>query len=134
MPWQWVEAGSQQQIREGIMNKSIITVACALIAPVAFAQTSTTTTEQTTATAPATTTTTSTTYEVGTVDTYTPGKTIVVKSERQGPVSFALGTAARVVNGAGKIVTAPLRPGQKVRVYYTGTGDTRVVEHVQVED
>ena len=51
-------------------------------------------------------------------------KTIVVKSERQGPVSFALGTAARIVNGAGKIVTAPLRPGQKVRVYYTGTGDT----------
>jgi hypothetical protein len=116
------------------MNKSIITVACALIAPVAFAQTSATTTEQTTTTAPATTTTTSTTYEVGTVDTYTPGKTIVVKSEREGPVSFALGTAARIVNGAGKIVTAPLRPGQKVRVYYTGTGDTRVVEHVQVED
>ena len=115
------------------MNKSIITVACALIAPVAFAQTSTTTTEQTT-TAPATTTTTSTTYEVGTVETYTPGKTIVVKSERQGPVSFALGTAARIVNGAGKVVTAPLRPGEKVRVYYTGTGDTRVVERVQVED
>ena len=91
------------------MNKSIITVACALIAPLAFAQTSTTTTEQTTTSAPATTTTTSTTYEVGTVDTYTPGKTIVVKSERQGPVSFALGTAARIVNGAGKIVTAPLR-------------------------
>jgi endonuclease YncB( thermonuclease family) len=117
------------------MNKSIITAACALIAPLAFAQTSTTTTEQTTSTAPATTTTTtSTTYEAGTVDTYTPGKTIVVKSERQGPVSFALGTAARIVNGAGKIVTAPLRPGQKVRVYYSGTGDTRVVEHVQVED
>ena len=115
------------------MNKSIITVACALIAPVAFAQTSTTTTEQTT-TAPATTTTTSTTYEVGTVETYTPGKTIVVKSERQGPVSFALGTAARIVNGAGKVVTAPLRPGEKVRVYYTGTGDNRVVERVQVED
>jgi hypothetical protein len=117
------------------MNKSIITVACALIAPVAFAQTSATTTEQTTTTAPVTTTTTeSTTYEVGTVDTYTPGKTIVVKSERQGPVSFALGTAARIVNGAGKIVTAPLRPGEKVRVYYKGTGDTRVVERVQVED
>ena len=116
------------------MNKSIITAACALIAPLAFAQTSTTTTEQTTTSAPATTTTTESTYETGTVDTYTPGKTIVVKSERQGPVSFALGTAARIVNGAGKIVTAPLRPGQKVRVYYSGTGDTRVVEHVQVED
>src|SRR5881227_303287 len=131
----WGRGKIQQQIREGIMNKSIITVACALIAPVAFAQTNTTTTEQTTTAAPATTTTTeSTTYEAGTVTTYTPGKTIVVKSERQGPVSFALGTAARIVNGAGKIVTAPLRPGQKVRVYYTGTGDTRVVEHVQVED
>jgi len=118
------------------MNKSIITVACALIAPLAFAQTSTTTTEQTTTSAPAATTTTetSTTYEAGTVTTYTPGKTIVVKSESEGPVSFALGTAARIVNGAGKIVTAPLRPGQKVRVYYTGTGDTRVVERVQVED
>ena len=118
------------------MNKSIITVACALIAPLAFAQTSTTTTEQTTTSAPAATTTTetSTTYEAGTVTTYTPGKTIVVKSEREGPVSFALGTAARVVDGAGKIVTAPLRAGQKVRVYYTGTGDTRVVERVQVED
>src|SRR5438034_2462228 len=117
-----------------MMNKRIITGACARIAQVAFAQASTTTTEQPTTAAPATTTTTSTTYEVGTVDTYTPGKTIVVKSERQGPVSFALGTAARIVNGAGKIVTAPLRPGQKVRVYYTGTGDTRAVEHVQVED
>src|SRR3989442_4975521 len=117
------------------MNKSIITVACALIAPVAFAQTSTTTTEQTTTTAPvATTTTETTTYEVGTVDTYTPGKTIVVKSEREGPVSFAFGTASRVVDGAGKIITAPLRAGQKVRVYYTGTGDTRVVERVQVEE
>jgi hypothetical protein len=115
------------------MNKTMITLACAMIAPMAFAQTSTTTTEQTT-TAPATTTTdTTTTYSAGTVTTYEPGKTIVVKSE-QGPVSFALGTAARIVNGAGKIVTAPLRSGQKVRVYYTGTGDTRVVERVQVED
>src|SRR5581483_1394866 len=116
------------------MNKGILTIACALIAPVAFAQTSTTTTEQTTTTEPTTTTTTeSTTYSAGTVTTYEPGKTVVVKSD-QGPVSFALGTAARVVDGAGKIVTAPLRAGQKVRVYYTGTGEKRVVERVIVED
>ena len=118
------------------MNKSIITVACALIAPAAFAQTSTTTTEQTTTSAPVTTTTTeSTTYEAGIVDTYTPGKTIVVKSEREGgPVSFALGTAARIVDGADKIITAPLKTGQKVRVYYTGPREKRVVERIQVED
>jgi len=114
------------------MKRTIIGIACALVAPLAFAQTSTTTTETTTE--PATTTqTTSTTYTAGTVSTYEPGKTVVVKSD-QGPVSFALGTAARVVNGAGKIVTAPLRAGQKVRVYYTGPTERRTVERVVVED
>jgi hypothetical protein len=117
------------------MKRIIVSLACALIAPLAFAQTSTTTTE-TTKTNPATGTTmteTTTTYSSGTVTTYEPGKTIVVKSE-QGPLSFALGTAARVVDGAGKIVTAPLRAGQKVRVYYTGPTEKRVVERVVVED
>jgi len=114
------------------MKRTIIGIACALVAPLAFAQTSTTTTETTTE--PATTTeTTSTTYTAGTVTTYEPGKTVVVKGD-QGPVSFALGTAARVVNGAGKIVTAPLRAGQKVRVYYTGPTEQRTVERVVVED
>jgi hypothetical protein len=114
------------------MNKSMITLACALIAPVAFAQTSTTE-RTTTTTAPATTTETTTTYSAGTVTTYEPGKTIVVKGP-EGPVSFALGTAANIVDGAGKIVTAPLRAGQKVRVYYTGPTEKRVVERVIVED
>ena len=132
MPWP-KGRGATQQDRERIMKKSLITIACAAVAPIAFAQTSTTVTEQTTS-APATTTTTSTTYETGTVTTYSPGKAIVVKRETGGPVSFALGTAARVVDGAGRIVTAPLRAGQKVRVYYTGTGDTRTVERVQVEE
>jgi hypothetical protein len=116
------------------VKKTIVTLACALIAPLAFAQTSTTTTEQTTTnTQPTTTTETTTTYTAGAVTTYEPGKTIVVKSE-QGPVSFALGTAARIVNGAGHVVKSAVRPGQRVRVYYTGTGDTRAVEHVVVED
>jgi len=117
------------------MKRMTVGLACALIAPLAFAQTSTTTTE-TTKTNPATGTTmteTTTTYSSGTVTTYEPGKTIVVKSE-EGPVSFALGTAARIVDGAGKIVTAPLRAGQRVRVYYTGPTEKRVVERVVVED
>src|SRR5262252_5726820 len=101
------------------MKKTIIGLACALVAPLAFAQTSTQTT--------------STTYTAGTVTTYEPGKTVVVRGD-QGPVSFALGTVARVVDGAGKIVTAPLRAGQKVRVYYTGPERERVVERVVVED
>jgi hypothetical protein len=105
-----------------------------MIAPIAFAQTSTTTTERTTtATAPVTTTETTTTYSAGTVTTYEPGKTIVVKSE-QGPVSFALGTTARIIDGAGRIVTAPLHSGQKVKVYYTGPTEKRVVERVVVDE
>jgi hypothetical protein len=106
------------------MKRTIIALVCGLVAPLAFAQTSTTTTEETT---------TSTTYEAGTVSTYEPGKTVVVRGE-QGPVSFALGTAARIVDGAGKVVTAPLRAGQKVRVYYTGPTEHRTVERVIVED
>ena len=117
------------------MKRTIIALVCGLVAPLAFAQTSTTTTEETTSTRPSTTTetTTSTTYEAGTVSTYEPGKTIVVRGE-QGPVSFALGTAANIVDAAGKAVTAPLRSGQRVRVYYTGPTERRTVERVIVEE
>ena len=117
------------------MKKTIIGLVCALVVPLAFAQTSTTTTEETTTTNKPTTATdtTTTTYTTGAVTTYEPGKTIVVKSD-EGPVSFALGTAARIVNGAGKVVTAPLRAGQKVRVYYTGPTESRTVERVIVEE
>ena len=114
------------------MKKTMIALVCVLVTPLVFAQTSTTTTEQTTTTAqPAATT--ETTYTAGTVTTYEPGKTVIVKSD-QGPVSFALGTAARIVDTAGKVVTAPLRSGQKVRVYYTGPTETRTVERVVVEE
>ena len=115
------------------MKKLIIGLACAAVAPFAFAQT-TTTTEQTTTTAPATTTTTSTTYTSGVVTTYEPGKTIVVKDEREGPISFALKAPVRIVDRAGKVVTRVLTPKDRVKVYYTGTGETRVIEHVEVDD
>ena len=116
------------------MKRTIIALVCGLVAPLAFAQTSTTTTEEkTTTNRPTTTTQTTTTYETGTISTYEPGRTIVVRGE-QGPVSFALGTAANIVDAAGKAVTAPLRAGQRVRVYYTGPTEHRTVERVIVED
>ena len=117
------------------MKKLIIGFACAAIAPFAFAQTSTT--EQTTTTAPSTSTTTtstSTTYTSGTVSEYEPGKTIVVKDEREGPVSFALHAPVRVVDRAGHVITRALTPKDRVKVYYNGTGDSRTVDYVQVED
>ena len=116
------------------MKKTIIGLICALVTPLAFAQTNTTTTEETTTTKePVTTTQTTTTYTAGMVTTYEAGKTVVVKSD-QGPVSFALGTAARIVDATGKVVRAPLRSGQKVRVYHTGPAETRTLERVVVEE
>ena len=116
------------------MKKLLIGLACVVVTPFAFAQT-TTTTEQSTTSAPATTTTsTTTTYTTGAVTTYEPGKTIVVKDEREGPISFALHAPVRIVDRAGHAVSRALTPKDHVRVYYSGTGDTRVVDHVEVED
>src|SRR5215210_4407423 len=89
----------------GKMKKSIITLACAAIAPLAFAQTSTTTTDKTTTTAPGvstSTTETTTTYTDGTVTTFTPGQTIVVRKEGvTDPISYTIGKTVRFVNRAG---------------------------------
>ena len=122
------------------MKKSILILACAAIAPFAFAQTSTTTTESTTTkqnpVASTTETTTTTTSSDGTVTTFEPGKTIVVR--RVGvtdPVSYVLGKTVRYVNKAGTEIEASMvKPGAKVHVYYDGTGETRVVNRVVVDD
>ena len=120
------------------MKRTILTLACALIAPLAFAQTSTTTTESTTTkpVAKETTTTTTTTHTDGTVTTFEPGKTIVVR--RVGvtdPISYVLGKTVRYVNKAGKEIEASMiRPGARVHVYYDGTGETQVVNRVVVDE
>ena len=120
------------------MKKSILILACAAIAPFAFAQTSTTTTETTktnpiTATTETTTTTTST---EGTVTTFEPGKTIVVRKVGvTDPISYVLGKTVRFVNKAGaEIQAATIKPGAKVHVYYDGTGETRTVNRVVVDE
>ena len=121
------------------MKKGILILACAAIAPFAFAQTSTTTTESTTTKNPVTsesTTTTTTTSTDGTVTTFEPGKTIVVR--RVGvtdPISYVLGKTVRYVNKAGaEIEASTIKPGSRVHVYYDGTGETRVVNRVVVDD
>ena len=120
------------------MKKSMLILACAAIAPFAFAQTSTTTTE-TTKTNPVTTesqTTTTTTYTDGTVTTFEPGKTIVVRKVGvTDPISYVLGKTVRYVNKAGaEIQASTIKPGARVHVYYDGTGETRVVNRVVVDD
>ena len=121
------------------MKKSMITLACAMIAPIALAQTSTTTTEKTTATNPTTATTTTettTTTTDGTVTTFTPGKTIVVRTTTApDPVSYVLGKTVHYANKAGREIDEHLiKPGARVHVYYDGTGETRTVNRVVVDD
>lgn len=119
------------------MKKTILTLACAAIAPLAFAQTSTTTTESTTVkpTSASETTTTTTTTE-GTVTTFEPGKSIVVR--RVGvtdPLSYTLGKTVTYVNRAGKTIEASLiRPGVPVHVYYDTPGSTTVTKIVVDQD
>jgi ABC-type transport system substrate-binding protein len=127
-------------MKGNIMKKSILILACAAIAPFAFAQTSTTTTESTTTKtnpmASTTETTTTTTSTDGTVTTFEPGKTIVVRRQGpDGPISYALSKTARFLNRSGAEIEATrIRPGTKVHVYYDGTGETRVVNRVVVDE
>jgi hypothetical protein len=120
------------------MKKSILILACAAIAPFAFAQTSTTTTEttKTNPVASTTETTTTTTSTEGTVTTFEPGKTIVVRKVGvTDPISYVLGKTVRFVNKAGaEIQAATIKPGARVHDYYDGTGETRVVNRVVVDE
>ena len=120
------------------MKKTILSLACAAIAPLAFAQTSTTTTETTTVkpTTGTTTTETTTTTTEGTVTTFEPGKSIVVR--RVGvtdPLTYTLGKTVTYVNRAGKTIEASLiKPGVPVHVHYDAPGSTTVTKIVVDQD
>ena len=118
------------------MKRTILSLACAAIAPLAFAQTSTTTTESTTTNPITTESTTTTTFTDGTVTTFEPGKTIVVRREGMtDPISYVLGKTVHYVNKAGRTIEASMiRPGTRVHVYYDGTGETRTVNRVVVDE
>jgi hypothetical protein len=105
-----------------VVKTTLITLICALIAPLAFAQTSTRTTGTTTSTQ-------------GTVTTYEPGKRIVVRRERaDNPISYALGKTVHYVNKAGRKIDEHLiRPGTRV-IVYGARGQTHAAERVIVDE
>ncbi len=119
------------------MKKTLLALACAALAPVAFAQSSSTptTSQSTNPVTVSSETTTSTTSTDGTVTTFEPGKTIVVR--RVGvtdPISYTLGKTVEYVNKAGATIEASMiKPGAPVHVYYSGTGETQVATRVVVD-
>jgi len=118
------------------MKKTITTLACLLIAPLAFAQTGATKNRQTT-TEPITVTGTiiKMTTDEGAAASYQPRKTLVVREDKSNsPGRYVLNGRGHVVNKAGEVVQTAIKPGTRVRVYYANTSDLRMIDHVVVID
>ena len=122
------------------MRRTTIVLACAMIAPLAFAQTRTTKTRQTTTTqpaiTPATTQMTTGAVAVGTVTAFTPGKTtvtppspIVVQSSPDAkPMSYVLGRKVRYVAKDGKAIDPHMiRAGTRVHLDFDRRGAVKRV-------
>jgi len=108
------------------MKKIVLSIALAFVAPFAWAQVS------------QTTTTTTTTDGNGTITEYTPGSAIVLK-ETGGPVRYRFGKTVTYVTRSGKVldedvVKTRVKVGVPVRVHYTGTGDSMMVDRVIVDE
>jgi len=114
------------------MKKTIVALACcALFAPLAFAQTKTTTTTETiTVTGRIVTES-----EEGSAANYQPARTLVIREDKSNkPGRYVLNGRGNVVDKQGDTVKTAVKPGTRVRVYYTNVGNQRVIDHVIVLD
>ena len=120
------------------MKKTIIALACcALIAPLAFAQTRSTSKRKTVTTTETITVTGKiiTTTEDGAATSYQPAKTLVIREDSSNkPGTYVFNGRGNVVDRAGAAVTTAVKPGSRVRVYFTNVGNQRVIDHVVVLD
>ena len=107
------------------MKKILLSVVLALAAPFAWAQVSETTT-------------TTTTEDNGTVTTFTPGETIVLK-ETTGPKTYRFGKTVTYVTRSGKtldeeLVRTRIKVGVPVRVHYVREGDAMLGDRVVFDE
>ena len=112
------------------MKKTLaIIAACALATPVAMAQWGKTTNTGKTQVTPALT-------ETGAiVADYTPNQTLRLRKAGAMPTEFKTPGNIMIVDKQGKAVPpANLRNGTRVHVYYTGSGDNKVVQKVVVDE
>jgi len=117
----------KKQLTEGNpMKKLLLSLALAAVAPFAWGQVS------------STTTTTTTTEGSGTITSFTPGATIVLK-ESTGPRSYCFGKTVTYVTKSGKVldedtVRTRIRVGVPVHVHYIGEGDSVMVDRVVLDE
>jgi len=120
------------------MKKTIVILACLLIAPLAFAQTGSKHKRQTTATTEQPIVVTGTIIpsanEQGAAAGYQPAQTLVINVDgTTDSHRYVLAGPGHVVNSNGEVIRTALRPGTHVRVYYVNVGDLRTVDHIVVD-
>jgi len=114
-----------------------ILVCCALLAPLAFAQSESkgkgqgaSTTEEITVTG----TIIKMTSEEGSAASYQPVKTLVVREDRSNtPGTYVLNGRGHVVNKNGEVIQTAIKPGTRVHIYYANAGDSRTIDRVVVD-
>ena len=107
------------------MKKLLLSIGLAVIAPLAWGQTTSTTT-------------TTTTTGSGTITEFTPGSMIVLK-ESSGPRTYHFGKEVVYVTRSGKVIEpdslrARLKIGVPVHVAFTGEGDNVMVNRVVLDE
>jgi hypothetical protein len=118
------------------MKRTIVTLGCLLLAPLAFAQPNSTNKKQTT-TEPVTVTgaVIKMTTEEGAAASYQPIRTLVIREDNsQNAARYVVNGTGRVVNKAGQVVQTAIKPGARVLVYYANTSDLRTIDHVVLLD
>jgi hypothetical protein len=125
------------------MKKLLLSIALAIVASLAWGQTTRqplmNMNERQVPQRPTTTTTTTTTTEgSGTITEFSPGSTIVLK-ESSGPRHYRFGKTVTYVTRSGKVldedtVRTKVKVGVPVRVHYTGTGDNVMVDRVILDE
>ena len=121
-----------------MVRKAIITFAWVLIASLALAQTTTKrvlhyrTTTATASVEGVMVTAPIIASEGGSVASYQPAGTLVVRTDSANPERFDLPGPGLVHDKFGRPVTTPIEPGTRVRVFYADLGPVRTIDHVVV--
>ena len=110
-----------------------VTFATALMGLVAYGQTSSSSSPTVTTGSTGTTETTTTTESFGTVTDFTPGQTIVLKTEAGEPAHYKFSKTVTYQTADGRVIEASkIRKDSKVRVHYVKDGDDLLVDKVIV--
>jgi hypothetical protein len=135
-----IVAAATQKKKGEKMKKVLLSIALAMVASLAWGQTTRQPlmNERQVPQQQTTTTTTTTTEGTGTITEFTPGSAIVLR-ESSGPVRYRFGKPVTYVTRSGRVldentVKTKIRVGVPVRVHYAGTGPNMVVDRVILEE